>query len=84
MKRLLGLLVFIGLFPMLSAQWTSPGNGTTYTLNDLVEVGCVLHDEANATYNITTDITISATDRLYISVENAPSALFFNEDDAHH
>lgn len=82
MKKILLLFGLTSWFSfMLNAQWTSPGNGTTYTLNDLVEVGCVLHDEANATYNITTDITISATDRLYISVENAPSALFFNEDD---
>ena len=66
---------------MLNAQWVSPGNGTNYTLDDLVEAGCVLHDDANATYNITTDITISATDQLYISFENAPTALLFNEDD---
>ena len=71
----------IGLWSMLNAQWVSPGNGTTYTLDDLVEVGCVLHDDANATYNIATDITISATDQLFISMENAPSALLFNEND---
>ena len=81
MKRFLLLFAFIGLWSMLNAQWVSPGNGTTYTLGDLVEIGCVLHDDANATYNITTDITISATDQLNISIENAPTALLFNEDD---
>ena len=66
---------------MLNAQWVSPGNGTTYTIDDLVEAGCVLHDNANAIYSITTDITISATDRLYITRENAPFCFLFNEDD---
>lgn len=82
MRKIALLIAFsIGLWSMLNAQWVSPGNGTTYTLDDLVEIGCVLHDDANATYNITTDITISATDQLNISIENAPTALLFNEDD---
>ena len=66
---------------MLNAQWVSPGNGTTYTLDDLVEAGCVLHDNANSIYSIATDITISATDQLYITRDNAPFCLLFNEND---
>ena len=71
----------IGLVSMLNAQWTSPGDGTTYTLPDLVETGCVIHDNANGVFSITTDITISATDRLCITRDNAPFCLLFNEND---
>jgi len=80
-KATLFLALFLGFIPMLNAQWTSPGNGTTYTLPDLVETGCVLHDNANAVFSISTDITISATDRLYITRDNAPFCLLFNEND---
>ena len=81
MKRLILLVELFLVITTLNAQWVSPGNGTTYTLDDLVEIGCVLHDDANATYAITTDITISATDKLYISIENTQIAFLFNEDD---
>lgn len=80
----IAILVFafvIGSFSASNAQWVSPGNGTNYTLHDLVEMGCVLHDNANGIFSITTDITISATDQLYITRDNAPFGLLFNDND---
>ena len=38
MKKITFLALFLALIPMLNAQWVSPGNGTTYTFPDLVEV----------------------------------------------
>lgn len=83
MKRILVLALVFGFMSMLNAQWVSPGNGTTYTLSDLVETGCVLYDNANSTYSINADLTISATDKLYIKWNDTPasSALYFNEND---
>ena len=59
------MIAFVG---SANAQWISPGNGTTYTLNDLVQVsGCVSFDPQIFYYFITGDITISANDKLYIN-----------------
>ena len=80
-KVTLILALFLGFIPMLNAQWISPGDGTTYTLTDLAEIGCVHHDYANSVYSIMTDITISATDRLYINGNDEPNSLLFNEND---
>lgn len=63
---------------MLNAQWVSPGNGTTYTMSELVNVtdGLVTFDSPN--YHIHGDLTISENDVLKIDngfqkifVENA-------------
>ena len=63
---------------MLNAQWTSPGNGTTYTMSELVNVtdGVVTFDAIN--YHVHADLTISQNDVLKIDngfqkiyVENA-------------
>ena len=35
-KVTLILALFLGFIPMLNAQWTSPGNGTTYNIDDLI------------------------------------------------
>ena len=50
----------------MNAQWVSPGNGTTYTLPDLVSVsnGAVTNDGTIFSFN--SDITISANDVLKI------------------
>ena len=50
----------------MRAQWVSPGNGTTYTLPDLVSVsnGAVTNDGTVFSFN--SDITISANDVLKI------------------
>lgn len=65
-KVTLILALFFGFFPMLNAQWTSPGNGTTYTLPDLVNVsnGAVTNDGTVFSFN--SDIIISANDVLKI------------------
>ena len=67
MKKLLiisALLLAFGL--TMRAQWVSPGNGTTYTLPDLVSVsnGAVTNDGTVFSFN--SDITISANDVLKI------------------
>jgi hypothetical protein len=82
MKKVTLLLALIlGFTSMLNAQWTSPGNGTTYTLNDLVEVsGCVSFDPAIFYYFITGDITISANDKLYINRNDGLIYIVFAND----
>ena len=59
-------MLIIGLTTSLNAQWVSPGNGTTYTMPDLVEVsnGVVTNDNYN--YYIHSDLTISENDVLRI------------------
>lgn len=79
MKKLYFTLILIfSLWSMLNAQWVSPGNGTTYTMNELVNVtdGLVTFDSPN--YHIHGDLTISENDVLKIDngfqkifVENA-------------
>lgn len=67
MKRLLPiLLVILGLATSMKAQWVSPGNGTTYTLPDLVAVtdGAVTNGPDG--FLINTDLTISENDVLLI------------------
>ena len=82
MRKIAFLISFsIGLWSMLNAQWTSPGNGTTYTLDDLVEVsGCVSFDPQIFYYFITGDITISANDKLYINRNNGLIFITFGGD----
>lgn len=78
MKKTLLLFVLTSWFSfMLNAQWTSPGNGTTYTIEDLVEVsnGCVMWIEGNQQYRIENDITISANDKLDVN-----HSLYFNNN----
>lgn len=67
MKRLFLIIALIaGLCPAINAQWVSPGNGTTYTLPDLVNVtdGVVTNDGSVFAFN--SDVTISANDVLKI------------------
>ena len=81
MKKIVLLLTLLLTITTLNAQWVSPGDGTTYTLTDLAEIGCVHHDYANSVYSIMTDITISATDKLYVNGNDEPNSLLFNEND---
>ena len=67
MKKI--FLLFVAIFMMaitLDAQWVSPGNGTTYTLPDLVAAtdGVVTGDGTN--FVIHADLTISTNDVLKI------------------
>ena len=67
MKRLCLLIALVsGLVSAINAQWVSPGDGTTYTFPDLVEVteGVVTVGENG--YVINADLTISANDVLKI------------------
>ena len=70
MKRiaLTTLFLFVSL-TLLNAQWVSPGNGTTYTIEDLVVLsnGCVIWSESNNSYRIENDVTISANDKLDVN-----------------
>ena len=79
MKRILLIPLFL-LFSLtlLNAQWVSPGNGTTYTMSELVNVtdGVVTFEASN--YHVHADLTISQNDVLKIDngfqkiyVENA-------------
>ncbi len=65
-KKLLFLITTFMMVLTLDAQWVSPGNGTTYTLPDLVDVteGVVTVGENG--FVINADITISTNDILKI------------------
>ena len=74
----LSLSLILGYFSTLNAQWVSPGNGTIYTMSELVNVteGVVTFESNN--YYIHADLTISPNDVLKIDngftkifVENA-------------
>ena len=68
MKRFLPILfLIIGLANISEAQWISPGDGTTYTLPDLVNVtdGVVINGPDG--FIINADLTISANDVLLIN-----------------
>jgi len=80
-KAILVFAFVLSSVSIMNAQWTSPGNGTTYTLNDLVEVsGCVSFDPAIFYYFITGDITISANDKLYINRNDGLIYIVFAND----
>lgn len=67
MKRFLPILLLtIGLNTFLNAQWTSPGNGTTYTLPDLVTVSDGVVTIGPDGFLINADLTISTNDVLLI------------------
>ena len=78
MRKIALLITFsIGLWSVLNAQWTSPGNGTTYTISDLAATTDVVSFETG-NYYIHGDLTISANDTWIIDngftkifVENA-------------
>lgn len=67
MKRLCLLIALVsGLVSAINAQWVSPGDGTTYTFPDLVEVteGVVTVGENG--FLVNADLTISTGDVLQI------------------
>ena len=67
MRRILSsLLLIIGLTITSYAQWTSPGNGTTYTLPDLVTVTDGIVTNSANVFTIHADLTISESDVLMI------------------
>ena len=66
MKKVSLLLFLFGIISLMNAQWVSPGNGTTYTMSELIGVtnGIVTYDDTN--YHIHSDLTISQNDVLKI------------------
>ena len=67
MKKFLPVfLFFISLTQFLNAQWVSPGNGTSYTLPDLVNVTDGAVTQGPDGFLINTDLTISTNDVLVI------------------
>ena len=67
MKRLLPILLFIiGLVSSVNAQWTSPGDGVTYTLPDLVAITDGVVTQTGNVFTIHQDLTISPNDVLKI------------------
>lgn len=62
-KIFLTILVLVGFMSLTNAQWVSPGNGTTFTMEDLVAAsnGAVTNVESNI-YSINNDLTISTGD----------------------
>jgi archaellum component FlaF (FlaF/FlaG flagellin family) len=79
MKHFLLTIMFsIGLVSVLNAQWVSPGNGTTYTMSNLVDITNEVVTFDGTNYHIHSDLTISTNDVLKIDngytkvfVENA-------------
>lgn len=65
-KFLLVFLFFISLTSVLNAHWVSPGNGTSYTLPDLVNVTDGAVTQGPDGFLINTDLTISTNDVLVI------------------
>ena len=65
-KATLILLLIIGLTTALNAQWVSPGNGTTYTLPELVNVTEGVVTNGPDGFLINADLTISTSDVLLI------------------
>ena len=67
MKKIYYTLIFIlTLSVSLNAQWVSPGNGTTYTLPDLVAASDGVVTNTGTVFSINSDLTISANDVLKI------------------
>ena len=80
MKKILPLILSILAFSIqLTAQWTSPGNGTTYTLPDLVAVSNGTVTQDGTVFTIHQDLTITTNDVLKIDNQvtriNAASVL---------
>ena len=64
MKQL--LLIFMTCCTFMSAQFTSPNNGTTYTLATLSAAAPAVLVKNTTDYTLTADLTLSAADKLII------------------
>lgn len=65
-NQILLLITALLLFNISQAQWVSPGDGTLYSIQDLVQIseGTVSYD--NEIFYINNDLTISETDELQL------------------
>ena len=67
-QQLLTLFLSIGIFAVLSAQdYTTPGTGATYSLDDLVTASPSTISVSGSTYTLVGNLTISTTDTLLIN-----------------
>ncbi|PZU87520.1 MAG: hypothetical protein DI529_07120 [Chryseobacterium sp.] len=64
MKKL--ILFIVGCCTFANAQFTSPNNGTSYTLTSLSAAAPTVLVKNGTDYNLTADLTLSATDKLLI------------------
>ena len=65
-KAILIFAFVIGSISMMNAQWVSPGNGTTYTMPDLVATSNGVVTNTGDVFTINADLTISENDILNI------------------
>ena len=65
-KAILIFAFVIGSISMVNAQWVSPGNGTTYTMPDLVAASNGVVTNTGDVFTINADLTISENDILNI------------------
>lgn len=68
MKKITILLMLVCAFA--NAQFTTPNNGTSYTLTSLSAAAPTVLVKSGTDYTLTADLTLSATDKLFID-ENA-------------
>ncbi|MDN3492390.1 T9SS type A sorting domain-containing protein [Winogradskyella bathintestinalis] len=66
---LLNLFTVFGFVGLLSAQYTTPDTGMTYSLDDLVAESPATISVSGSTYSLTSDLTISATDTFLIATD---------------
>lgn len=66
MKKI-SILFMVFITGWLSAQYTSPGNGTVFTLSSLSAAAPTVLVNNGTFYTMTDDITISATDKLLMN-----------------
>ena len=81
MKKSFLLSFFLLAFGATFAQWTSPGDGSSFHLSDLVQIsdGCVTRD-VDGTYHINSDLTIAPNDKLILSDYDAFAGGYFQID----
>lgn len=59
-------LFFVACSAFFNAQFTTPNNGTSYTLTSLSAAAPTVLVKNGTDYNLTADLTISATDKLLV------------------
>lgn len=59
-------LLFVGFCAFVNAQFTTPNNGTSYTLTSLSAAAPTVLVKNASDYTLTADLTLSATDKLLI------------------
>ena len=59
-------ILFMSICAFANAQFTSPGNGTSYTLTSLSAAAPTVLVKSGTDYTLTADLTLSATDKLLI------------------